>query len=96
MERSKFPHLTIGALASSAVINSINDFWAFDQQVSNSLAKNHGNCRELVHDLNVNMTLILKNSSPEEIKSIKSLFNSILLSDEDFLFYFSDITVMGV
>lgn len=28
--RSKFPYLTIGALASSAVVNSIDDFFAFD------------------------------------------------------------------
>lgn len=32
--RLKFPHLTCGSLASSAVVHAVYDFSAFDQQVS--------------------------------------------------------------
>ena len=28
--RAKYPHLTVAALASSAVVNAITDFWQFD------------------------------------------------------------------
>lgn len=28
--RYKYPHLTVGAIASSAVVNMIEDFWQFD------------------------------------------------------------------
>ena len=32
--RLKFPHLTCGSLASSAVVHAVYDLSAFDQQVS--------------------------------------------------------------
>lgn len=98
--RYKFPHLTIGALASSAVVNSIVDFYEFDQQISVALSKEKGsssNCRKVVHDVNVNLTLALKFGKPEEVREIKQIFtNNTDISNGDFLFYFSDITVMGV
>ena len=31
--RSKYPHLTVGAIASSAVINAVEDFRDFDEQI---------------------------------------------------------------
>ncbi|EAR85045.3 serine carboxypeptidase S28 family protein (macronuclear) [Tetrahymena thermophila SB210] len=94
--RYKFPHLTIGALASSAVVNAYADFYEFDQQISDSLSKNSGNCRQIVHDINVNVTNILKKGTPQQKQQLKAYFNSTLITDGDFMFYFSDITVMGV
>lgn len=44
----------------------------------------------------MNVTDILKYGLPSEVEELKRFFNSELLSDGDFMFFFSDITVMGV
>lgn len=40
----KYPHLTIGALASSAVVNAIYNFTDFDKQVGISASKSNASC----------------------------------------------------
>lgn len=67
--------------------------------MSVSLSKEKGsssNCKKIVHDVNVNITLAFKFGKPEEVQAIKQVFTNNTISNGDFLFYFSDITVMGV
>ena len=49
--RSKYPHLTVGALASSAVILAVEDFRMFDEQIYLSLNKSGDYCVEAVRQL---------------------------------------------
>lgn len=42
--RSKYPHLTIGAIASSAVVEAINDFQLYDAQIEWSTNKSGVAC----------------------------------------------------
>jgi hypothetical protein len=58
--------------------------------------KNSGNCAKLVHDINYNVTQVLKSGNAQKIFELKDKFESTLLNDGDFMFFFSDITVMGV
>ena len=42
--RFKYPHLTVGSIASSAVVNAIEDFKMFDEQIYISSHKSGDYC----------------------------------------------------
>lgn len=48
--RYKYPHLTIGAIASSAVINAIVDFKQFDEQMFLSANKSGDYCYKAINE----------------------------------------------
>lgn len=49
--RAKYPHLTVGALASSAVILAVEDFKQFDEQIYLSTLKSGSYCVEAIQQL---------------------------------------------
>jgi len=51
--RYKYPHLTIGAIASSAVVNAIADFYQFDEQMYRSAMKSGDFCTKAINDSSV-------------------------------------------
>lgn len=49
--RNKYPHLTAGAIASSAVVNAIEDFKDFDEQIYLSAEKSGSSCVDSIRNL---------------------------------------------
>lgn len=50
--RSKYPHLTVGALGSSGVVLAVEDFSDFDRQVYKSAGKNGPECTTALQRVN--------------------------------------------
>lgn len=50
--RYKYPHLTIGAIASSAVVQSIENFRNFDEQMYLSANKSGDYCWQAINNTN--------------------------------------------
>ena len=89
--RLKFPHLTIGSIASSAVINAIADFKNFDEQMFLSTNKSGHFCWQALNNSNAKVESILKSG---EAASFKAQFEGAsLLKDNEFLFFWIDSIV---
>ncbi|KAL0747406.1 hypothetical protein Bca101_029408 [Brassica carinata] len=87
--RLKFPHLTCGSLASSAVVHAVYDFSAFDQQIGESAGQE---CKDALEETNKLLELGLKVNR----KAVKALFNATELHvDADFLYLTADAAVMA-
>jgi len=86
--RLKYPHITVGAVSSSGVVNAIFDFTAFDEQVAKSVGSQCANAlRSITSQI---QTLVFQ--SPESNQKVKSLFQAenILVEDGDFFYYVAD------
>ena len=59
--RYKYPHLVAGAIASSAVIEAIEDFKEFDEQIYLSTVKSGDYCPEAIKNANNKVEWILLN-----------------------------------
>ncbi|XP_033134324.1 probable serine protease EDA2 [Brassica rapa] len=87
--RLKFPHLTCGSLASSAVVHAVYDFSAFDQQIAESAGQE---CKDALQETNKLLEIGLKVNR----KAVKALFNATELHvDADFLYLTADAAVMA-
>lgn len=89
--RYKYPHLTVGALASSAVVNAILDFVDFDAQIRESTLRSGPECPEAIQNLTNMAEFYLSHNETRE--SFLESFNAQYLSNEEFLFFFADIFV---
>jgi pimeloyl-ACP methyl ester carboxylesterase len=90
--RYKYPHLTVGSIASSAVINSINFFWQFDDQIYVSARRNSKECPKIIQSLNKELEDTF-NKDPNATAAIKAAFNATNLSNQEFYFFWADIFV---
>jgi len=93
--RAKFPHLSIGSLASSAVVNSILNFIDFDRQVRISALKSGPECPEAI----INITKYAEDqlADPGKAQEFKEQFiDAGKLTNQEFLFYLADIFVLMV
>lgn len=87
--RLKFPHLTCGSLASSAVVNAIYDFPEFDQQVGESAGTE---CKAALQEV----TKLVEQRLVTNQNAVKSAFGASELSiDGDFLYFLADAAVMA-
>ncbi|XP_074588139.1 putative serine protease EDA2 isoform X2 [Curcuma longa] len=82
--RLKFPHLTCGSLASSAVVLAVYNFTEFDQQVGESAG---AECKSALQQI----TYLVDEELKTDSKSVKKLFAAAeLKNDVDFLYLLAD------
>lgn len=86
--RLKYPHLSIGALSSSGVVNSILEYTAFDEQVLASALLSSDACGAAIQEATKQVEAALPN--------IKSRFNAEALSDGDFFYFIADSVAEGI
>ena len=84
--RYKYPHLTAGAVASSAVINVITDFGDYDHQIYLSALKSGKWCTDRIQEL----IKYVEGKLDSDPVSIKKEFKAEKLTDLEFLYYYSD------
>ncbi|XP_057492477.1 probable serine protease EDA2 isoform X1 [Actinidia eriantha] len=87
--RLKFPHLTCGSLASSAVVLAVYNFTEFDQQIGVSAGPE---CKAALQDVNQLVEQRLATNG----NALKDLFGAAELKiDGDFLYFLADATVIA-
>ncbi|KAI4327698.1 hypothetical protein L6164_020127 [Bauhinia variegata] len=87
--RLKFPHLTCGSLASSAVVLAVYNYTEFDQQVGESAG---AECKAALQET----TRLIDQRLEIDGKAVKALFNASELEiDGDFEYLLADATVIA-
>jgi hypothetical protein len=84
----KYPHLVVGSIASSGVVEAILDFPAFDAQVERSAG-------EVCADALRQVTGLVESGLP----GVKSRFGcsaDVNINDDDFMFMIADAQVEGI
>jgi hypothetical protein len=88
--RSKYPHLTAGAIGSSGVVLAVEDFKAFDEQIYQSALKSGPECVAALQDANKYVEGIINSA---DRASFQAQFKAEQLSAKEFLFYWADVVV---
>ncbi|KAH9318435.1 hypothetical protein KI387_020204, partial [Taxus chinensis] len=87
--RLKFPHLTCGSLASSAVVLAVYNYTDFDKQIGESAGPS---CKGALQEV----TRLAEQGLSSDAKSVKSLFGAEKLkNDGDFLYMLADAAVVA-
>ncbi|KAK4490691.1 hypothetical protein RD792_001387 [Penstemon davidsonii] len=85
--RLKFPHLTCGSLASSAVVQAVYNFTEFDKQIGESAGPE---CKSVLQEI----THLVDQRLESNEKALKTLFGAAeLKNDGDFLYLLADAAV---
>ncbi|XP_050906535.1 probable serine protease EDA2 isoform X2 [Lathyrus oleraceus] len=85
--RLKFPHLTCGSIASSAVVLAVYNFPEFDQQIGESAGVE---CKAVLQET----TRLIEQKLATNGKALKASFNAANLeNDGDFLYFMADAAV---
>jgi len=91
--RLKYPHITVGAIASSGVVNAILDFTAFDEQVAQSAGPECANVLRMVTQQVEQQVL----AGGDAKQKVKALFHAESLTDDgDFFYFLADSMAEGV
>ncbi|MFQ6663177.1 hypothetical protein Gotur_030794 [Gossypium turneri] len=87
--RLKFPHLTCGSLASSAVVHAIYNYTDYDKQVGESAGPE---CKAVLQEI----TELVDRSLETNKKELKKQFGAAELEiDGDFLYFLADAAVVA-
>ncbi|CAD8145077.1 unnamed protein product [Paramecium octaurelia] len=92
--RYKYPHLTVGNLASIGVINTILDFWQFDDQIRKSTSKSGEQCPLYLQSLNSYVDKNLKNFNTK--KAFKESYRYKKMTDNQFKWLWADTIVQMI
>lgn len=93
--RSKYPHLTIGAVASSAVVLAVEKFSQFDEQIYSSALKSGDFCVDAIRTVNQYVEDKVTGSEDDRIE-FQSQFQAQQLNSREFLFYWADVVVLKI
>ena len=93
--RYKYPHLIDAALSSSGVVNAIENFHQFDEQVLASTLKSGDACPSKIQQLVQEVTNRMTQGIAAKY-NLMSKFNAEFMEWDDFWFFFSDIFVENV
>lgn len=91
--RSKFPHLTVGAIASSAVILAVENFRDFDEQIYISTQKSGNYCTEAIQKVN---QYVEDQVLSDNRINFQAQFKAEKLTSREFLFYWADAIVFFI
>jgi len=96
--RIKYPHLTVGAWASSAVVNAIVDYSQYDYQNYLSVSKFGASCPKTIQSLNEYFEDQLYKTTPDVQKQFKARFGekALKLTHQELLFYIADSFVSQI
>ncbi|XP_077221052.1 putative serine protease EDA2 isoform X2 [Tasmannia lanceolata] len=87
--RLKFPHLTCGSLASSAVVLAVYNFPEFDVQIGESAGSD---CKAALQEI----TKLVEELLHSDARGVKNLFGAAKLTiDADFLYLLADAAVIA-
>ncbi|KAL5557593.1 hypothetical protein UlMin_039829 [Ulmus minor] len=87
--RLKFPHLTCGSLASSAVVLAVYNYTEFDRQVGESAGPE---CKAALQET----TELVEQRLATDGKAVKALFGAAELEiDGDFFYFLADAAAIG-
>eukprot|EP01116_Phalansterium_solitarium_P011372 TRINITY_DN2702_c0_g1_i1.p1 TRINITY_DN2702_c0_g1~~TRINITY_DN2702_c0_g1_i1.p1 ORF type:complete len:504 (-),score=120.63 TRINITY_DN2702_c0_g1_i1:167-1585(-) len=92
--RVKYPHITVGSLASSGVVNAILDFPQFDEQVSLSVGPN---CTQVLQLTTAQLEQAVLYGGDDSEAATKRLFQAQSVVDNgDFFYMMGDIMATSV
>lgn len=91
--QSKYPHLTIGSIASSGVILAIENFRMFDEQIYLSAKKSGDFCPQAIKDLS---DYVEEQVTGDRALEFMTEFGAEKLTSREFLFYWSDSLVFQI
>ena len=87
--RYKYPHLTVGAVASSSIVNSILDFDDFDHRVYLSMMKSGPKCVENFQEISKYVEKVIY-STEAAAEALKKGYNCANFPNDEFLWLFAD------
>ena len=90
--RFKYPHLVVGALASSGVLTPVADFWQFEKQIIDDLLQSGEYCLNIVkHFQNVAEAKLFSPDKNERINFIKTFGGLGNETNEEFMYFYADV-----
>lgn len=93
--RYKYPHIIDAALSSSGVVNAIEDFYKFDEQIYISTLRSGASCTAHIQQLMKEVEKRMSQGVAAKYK-LMSIFKAEYMEWDDFWFYFTDIFVEAV
>jgi len=88
--KSRYPHLADVVYSSSGVVNVIEDFSDYMQQVTDSLRED-SLCFKAVFDIVNHAVNLIRKDDPEDKKELKEAMKAGKLNDKDFLSYVTEL-----
>ena len=94
--RSKYPEWAVASWSSSGVIEPIEFFTQFDEQIYTSTVKSGAFCPKAIQDITKYVTDTFKGTDQKKTNDILEVFDAKGMRTDEFMFYFADIFVESV